>query len=199
MDSNSDHWSFLERRIPSVLVHSGLHPDYHRPSDDVEKVNREGMREVARYLLSVALKAADAETLPAYRNRGRGEGVSLQRAMERPLERRSLDHWPANQPRPRLGIAWREDPAERGSVIVTQVVKGTPADEAGLAVIDRIYELEEEPFENAAEFQSNITSVLDDQKPEFTLLVERRGDVRPVTVRIPVARQDEQLSASPAE
>ena len=48
LSANSDHWPFLERKIPVVLLHTGLHADYHRPSDDVEKINREGMREVSR-------------------------------------------------------------------------------------------------------------------------------------------------------
>jgi hypothetical protein len=189
LNSNSDHWSFLEKRIPTVMVHTGLHRDYHRPSDDVEKVNREGMREVSRYMLSAAIEAADAEALPEYRNAGRREHVGMQRSMERPLERRSLERWPANRPRPRLGIAWREDSAEPGSVIVTQVVEGTPADEAGLAVLDRIYELQERQFRDSAEFESNIHAVLNAEEPGFTLLVERRGDVRTVTVRMPAERQ----------
>jgi Zn-dependent M28 family amino/carboxypeptidase len=52
LSANSDHWSFLEHKVPVVLLHSGMHSDYHRPSDDVEKINREGMREVSRYLLA---------------------------------------------------------------------------------------------------------------------------------------------------
>ena len=185
LDTNSDHWSFLEKGIPSLLIHTGLHRDYHRPSDDVEKLNRDGMREVGRYLLSAAIEAADADALPKYRSAGRRENLGMQRSMERP----SMDRWPSNRPRPRLGIVWREDSAEPGSVIITQVVEGTPADEAGLAVLDRIYELDNETFRDSAEFESNIHDVLDAEESEFTLLVERHGDVRTVTVRMPVQRE----------
>jgi hypothetical protein len=187
---NSDHWPFLERRIPAVLLHTGLHRDYHRPSDDVEKVNRDGMRDVGRYLLALSIKAANEDQLPVYRREFRRESTGAQRAMERPLERRSLKNWPADRPRPRLGISWREDKAEPGTVLVTQVVEGTPAHHAGIQVKDRIYELDNKRFADAAEFESLITSLLDGQAPEFTLLVERRGNSRPVAVRMQPAETE---------
>ena len=64
LTGNSDHWPFLERGTPVALIHTGLHSDYHRPTDDVEKINRAGMREVGRYLLSATVKVANEE-LPA--------------------------------------------------------------------------------------------------------------------------------------
>ena len=185
LEANSDHWSFLERRIPVVLVHTGLHRDYHRPSDDVEKVNRDGMRDVARYLLATLMKAANEDDLPAYRTSARRETNGMQRTMERPLERRSLENWPADVPRPRLGISWREDRAEPGAVLLTRVVEGTPGAAAGLAVLDRIYEIDDQPFADAAAFQTAIMAVLDSGKPEFTLLIERSGDVRTIEVKLP--------------
>jgi hypothetical protein len=184
---NSDHWPFLQRRIPAVLLHTGLHRDYHRPSDDVEKVNREGMRDVARYLTALSIKAANEDDLPAYRRDFRRESISAQRAMERPLERRSLRNWPADRPRPRLGISWREDTAEPGSVLVTQVVEGTPAHDAGLAVRDRIYEMDAKSFAHAAEFESAIAAMLDAKVSEITFLIERRGKLQIVTVPMPAA------------
>jgi hypothetical protein len=187
---NSDHWPFLQRQIPAVLLHTGLHRDYHRPSDDVEKVNSEGMRDAARYLVALSIKAANEDKLPAYRREFRRESIGVQRAMERPLERRSLRNWPADRPRPRLGISWREDKAEPGSVLVTQVVEDTPAHAAGVLVQDRIYELNDQRFADAAEFETAIISLLDRQAPEISLLVERRGNLRPILVRMPATETD---------
>jgi hypothetical protein len=188
---NSDHWPFLQRQIPAVLVHTGLHRDYHRPSDDVEKVNSDGMRDVARYLVALSIKAANADKLPAYRGDFRRESTGAQRAMERPLERRSLRNWPANRPRPRLGISWREDKGEPGTVLVTQVVEGTPAHAARLLVQDRIYELNDRRFGDAAEFESAITALLDAQVTEITLLVERRGNLQTVAVPMSAAEAEQ--------
>ena len=42
----SDHLSFFSKKIPVLFFFSGLHPDYHRPSDDWEKVNVEGSHQI---------------------------------------------------------------------------------------------------------------------------------------------------------
>lgn len=34
----SDHWNFAKKGIPIIFYFSGLHEDYHRPSDEVEKI-----------------------------------------------------------------------------------------------------------------------------------------------------------------
>jgi hypothetical protein len=193
---NSDHWSFLERRIPIALLHTGLHQDYHRPSDDADKINRDGLRDVSRYLLALLLKAANEDRLPTYRTGGRRETLAKQRELEQPLPRVRLADWPADLPRPRLGISWREDVAEPGSVFLTRVVPGTPAAEAKLAVHDRIYELNNQPFANAAAFQSAITALLDSGTPEFTLLIERRGHVRTVNLKVGSSHVGESLRDS---
>lgn len=39
----SDHQPFFEQRVPVLHLFTGLHNDYHRPSDDFEKINTEGM------------------------------------------------------------------------------------------------------------------------------------------------------------
>jgi Zn-dependent M28 family amino/carboxypeptidase len=38
----SDHQSFHARKIPAVHFYTGVHPDYHKPSDTADKVNHEG-------------------------------------------------------------------------------------------------------------------------------------------------------------
>lgn len=58
LKENSDHWPFFERGVPVVLLHTGLHDDYHRPSDDVERINQQGMRDAAAYLFDLVYRAA---------------------------------------------------------------------------------------------------------------------------------------------
>lgn len=47
----SDHTSFYLEDIPVLMFFTGQHEDYHRPSDDVDKVNFEGMQELFEYLI----------------------------------------------------------------------------------------------------------------------------------------------------
>src|SRR4029079_15208426 len=93
--ANSDHWPFIEQRIPIALLDTGLHSDYHRPTDDVEKINREGLREVCRYLLASLVRVANEDRLPTFRDSVRRESESVRRALEQPLPRASLNTWPS--------------------------------------------------------------------------------------------------------
>ena len=57
----SDHQVFLERRIPAIHLFSGLHGDYHRPSDDASGFEAEGAVKVTRLLLDLIHRAQSEE------------------------------------------------------------------------------------------------------------------------------------------
>lgn len=182
LNANSDHWYFLEHQIPIVLLHTGLHEDYHRPSDDAEKINRVGMQAVTRYLLETIVAAADADTLPAYRPARRLESLAAQKSRDEREAKISRGNWPGAKP-PRLGVSWRADEAEPGSVYLTYVAANSPAAAAGLAVGDRIYEVNGQPFINENDFRDTVLGLLDSGSPDFTLFVETRGHVRTIHIR----------------
>jgi Zn-dependent M28 family amino/carboxypeptidase len=46
---DSDHASWWKAGVPAVILHTGLHADYHRPTDDTDKINFIGMLEVCKY------------------------------------------------------------------------------------------------------------------------------------------------------
>ena len=43
----SDHANFLDRAIPAVHFNSGMHPDYHQVTDEVERIDSEGGARIA--------------------------------------------------------------------------------------------------------------------------------------------------------
>ena len=57
--SQSDHAAFHERGIPFVYFGVDDHPDYHRPTDDVERIDPADFLSSARTIL-IALRALDA-------------------------------------------------------------------------------------------------------------------------------------------
>jgi Zn-dependent M28 family amino/carboxypeptidase len=74
IEDDSDHYPFITARVPTVMFHTGLHDNYHRPSDDVQLINLEGIEPVARLTLGfVTAVANDAAPIPAYRDRAWGE------------------------------------------------------------------------------------------------------------------------------
>jgi len=130
--ANSDHYPFYERDIPFVMLHSGLHDDYHRPSDDVEKINIEGVEQSSRLLFSLVHDLATRDELPPFRSASRGESEWQRRQQAQPIA-------PAT---PRLGVRWaaEEDDAASEGLTLTEVMAGSAADRAGLRRGDRVVE-----------------------------------------------------------
>jgi hypothetical protein len=46
----SDHQAFYSRGIPVLFAFTGIHGDYHRPTDDSDRINYAGMARIADYL-----------------------------------------------------------------------------------------------------------------------------------------------------
>ncbi len=45
--SASDHYSFWQKNIPVMFFFTGMHPQYHRPTDTFQTINIKGMRQCA--------------------------------------------------------------------------------------------------------------------------------------------------------
>ncbi|MGI8922596.1 MAG: M28 family metallopeptidase [Fimbriimonadales bacterium] len=59
--TRSDHYMFAKVGIPIAFVFSGFHPDYHQPSDTIEKINFEKIANTAKLYYLVADMAANRE------------------------------------------------------------------------------------------------------------------------------------------
>jgi Peptidase family M28/PDZ domain/PA domain len=62
----SDHQSFYPRGIPVLFAFTGVHRDYHRPTDDSNKINFAGMSRIADYLELLVLDVVRRPERPAY-------------------------------------------------------------------------------------------------------------------------------------
>jgi aminopeptidase YwaD len=49
--SGSDHHYFYQEGIPVLFFFNGLHEDYHKPTDVIEKINFRGLRDVVEYTI----------------------------------------------------------------------------------------------------------------------------------------------------
>ncbi|MFM9839555.1 MAG: M20/M25/M40 family metallo-hydrolase [Cyclobacteriaceae bacterium] len=52
----SDHTSFYLKNIPVLHFFTGSHSDYHKPSDDVDKINFEGEKEILQLIIKLIEK-----------------------------------------------------------------------------------------------------------------------------------------------
>ncbi len=57
-DWRSDDWVFRDRGVAAVHLSTGLHPDYHRPTDTIDRLSRPQLERVARLLRGLVTRAA---------------------------------------------------------------------------------------------------------------------------------------------
>ena len=64
--SSSDHTSFVTKKIPVLFFFSGLHSDYHKPSDTWDKINGASAARLLDMVENVALQLANTEQPPTF-------------------------------------------------------------------------------------------------------------------------------------
>ena len=60
----SDHYNFARMGIPIAFFTTGLHPDYHRPTDTVEKIDFREMQVVSRTVAAIAWTLGNQQGRP---------------------------------------------------------------------------------------------------------------------------------------
>ena len=59
----SDHTSFYRKDIPVLFLFTGVHSDYHKPSDDADKINYTGQLKVVNYIYDIVVATNKKEKL----------------------------------------------------------------------------------------------------------------------------------------
>ncbi len=72
----SDQSSFYGKDIPVLFFFTGTHPDYHRPTDDADKINNKGEEKVLHYVYDIAENLDESADKPAYVSVPRKQGES---------------------------------------------------------------------------------------------------------------------------
>ena len=64
--ASSDHTSFVSKKIPVLFFFSGLHSDYHKPSDTWDKINAPSAARLLDLVGSVTVQLASASDAPTF-------------------------------------------------------------------------------------------------------------------------------------
>jgi hypothetical protein len=180
--SDSDQYSFCTRDIPYLMMHTGQHGDYHRPSDDADKINNDGLRRITQLTFKVLVALCDAPRLDGFRHQARRESHIDQNALAQPLA-----------PLPgRLGLAWDEKAAAQGAIIVASVTPDRAAAKGGLRSGDRLLKFAGREVGNAREFRA---SVLAAQSPT-SVVIQRPGENAPRELSLVLPGQPVRLGVS---
>jgi hypothetical protein len=66
----SDHFSFAAKEIPAIFFFAGVHEDYHRPSDEVEKIDEDKAARISRLVFWLTHAIATNPEPPAWTTEG---------------------------------------------------------------------------------------------------------------------------------
>ena len=166
----SDHMSFNAKKIPVLFFFSGLHTDYHKPSDTYDKINSSGAIKVLSLVYMMTDRIAnDAKRLeytevqqPAQASSGSGGGYG-----------------------PYFGSVpdFRDD---LKGVLFADVQNNSPAAKAGLKQGDLMVEFDGKPIENLYDF----TYALRAKQPGdvVVVVVKRNGQTVKVDVKLEARR-----------
>lgn len=64
----SDHWNFGRLGIPFIFFFNGVHADYHRPSDSIEKIEWEALTKRTQLIYTTTAMIANSSERPAVDN-----------------------------------------------------------------------------------------------------------------------------------
>jgi len=62
----SDHFNFARREVPAIFFFTGVHEDYHRPSDTVDKIDLDKITRITRLIFHYANAIANDEERPQW-------------------------------------------------------------------------------------------------------------------------------------
>jgi S1-C subfamily serine protease len=161
-DGSSDHVSFVAKQVPAVFFFSGLHADYHKPSDTWDKINAPGAATLLAAVGEIAAHLAD--------DPGRPEFVRAEPATPGPAaagDSAGTGYGPWFGSVPDFGETAK-------GVKFADVTAGSPAAKAGLRTGDTLIEFEGKPVGNLYDF----TYALRTHKPgdEVAVKVLRGGE-----------------------
>jgi hypothetical protein len=150
----SDHMSFNSKKIPVLFFFSGLHSDYHKPSDTYDKINAAGAVKVLSLVYKTAEKMATETTRLAYTE------------IQQP---RSGTAGSGGGYGPYFGSVpdFRDD---LKGVLFADVTNNSPAAKAGLKQGDLLVEFDGKPIQNLYDFT-------------YALNAKKIGDVVVVVVK----------------
>lgn len=60
----SDHTSFYRKDIPVLFFFTGVHSDYHKPTDDADKINYTGQLQIIQYIMNLVQQLDKKGKLP---------------------------------------------------------------------------------------------------------------------------------------
>jgi hypothetical protein len=158
----SDHMSFARKKIPVLFFFSGLHMDYHRPTDTADKINYKGMNEVVD--LGTKL-VEELTTMPRQQYDGKYDAQSMLHMAG--IGSSGSTHGGSAS----FGTIpdYSQPDDSKDGMRVGGVVPGSPADKLGLHEGDMMTEFNGTPIGNKMDYTLALAKAKPGQNVKITL------------------------------
>jgi membrane-associated protease RseP (regulator of RpoE activity) len=177
-EGSSDHTSFTSHQVPALFFFSGLHGDYHKPSDTWDKIDAPAAAKLLAMVAEVAIALRDTTERPAF--------VKLAAPTPRPGDTSSSA---SSSTTGGYGAYFGSIPDfAEGTIGVkfSDVRENSPAAKAGLKAGDIMTEFDGKPIQNLYDF----TYALRGKKPGDEVKVKVTRDGKPLEVAVVLARRE---------
>lgn len=163
---SSDHLSFSLKRVPVLFFFSGLHSDYHKPTDDWEKIDLERAHQVLGVVRQCVQEVDRLEVRPQFADRANEQLLA---------EAGGRSYGPQFGMIPDLN--W-----DSGGVRFLDVALASPAFRAGLQAGDVLIEFHGKSIENLNDFTEALSRAKEGE--EVKVMVLRGNDPVQAVVRL---------------
>ena len=136
---SSDHTSFSVKQVPILFFFSGLHGDYHKPSDDWNKIEITRSYQILDVVRGVVNRLDQLADPPQFVDLGGADPHA------RPVTGRGGGYGPSFGSIPDMGY-------EEGGVRFAEIRSGTPAHKAGIKGGDILVEFDGKTIDNLYDF-----------------------------------------------
>ena len=160
----SDHQSFYVAGVPVLFFFTGLHNDYHRPTDDFDKINMDDLNRVAAMVTDVTYRLSTESRRPVYAETQKGIRV-----------RRQLTVY--------LGVTL----SDRGDhVVLSSVAEDSPAEKGGLLLGDRLEKMGKSNVPTSAD----VLSWLRGKSPGDQISLSILRDGKPMQLDVKLGKRE---------
>ncbi len=138
----TDSSSFNQASVPSLNFFTGSHEDYHRPSDTADRINYPDLERVAQFGTLIAHKLANLNAAPAF--------IQVERKMQSGGDRDMVRAFTGTIPNYSTDVE---------GLLLSGVIGGGPAEEAGLREGDIIIEFAGQTIKNIYDYTYALDAV----------------------------------------
>ncbi|MGH7491358.1 MAG: M28 family peptidase [bacterium] len=164
----SDQASFYQKNVPVLFFFTGLHSDYHRASDDADKINAAGETEILKFVANILTEIANSDSVPLF----------TKTDSEQPREARAF----------RVSVGTVPDyAAEVEGLKLSGVRPGGPAEKAGLQAGDIIVKFGHIEVKNIYDYTYALGEFTPGQ--EIDVIVLRDGERKTLRVKLEPSRR----------